>query len=1267
MTGIGDQTAGKLPMTELAEKFRLLPEGYQQVLRLAQERHQIQVMPLQELSGGRTEARLYLVSVPSDSGGQLRHYILKIDKKNSKSARDESERHHMAANQAPPEFAHKHIAALAFDRVELDGVVVIFYTIAGQSLNRFRSLADCQNQSGLEHIFSRTNEVLLNGWNPERKFEQAVRPPDLLARWLGYRLQEGGNIDRFLEETCGVPPATEGLMIQGQIFPNPLVYARTPERWNGSRPVDIMTGFQHGDLNIGNILVSFAQETSELLGYYLIDFALFKPGMPLLYDQRYLEVSYLIRELPRVGFPKWTDLVARFANEDIIDPHEIPVELAGTCAVVNAGRRAFADWTGKNYPSLADDLWGQSWLAAVAAGMNYCNKTGIAEELRLAGLIYAASHLKRYHGVFGIPLPVEVKHIGLSVPDEGSRGAPPAAARLSSNLPAQVTAFIGRENELVQTRELLHRKEVRLLTLTGPGGAGKTRLALQIVSDLQNGFIDGIFFVDLAPVSDPANVPVSIARTIGIRESGDRPAADELKERLKPKSMLMLLDNFEQVTPAAPMLAELLSHCPKVKLLVTSREPLHIRGEHVFTVPPLALPGPDLSKQSVGQITGYEAVRLFIDRARAVKPDLDVSEEAVRAVAEICSRLDGLPLAIELAAARIRLFPPQTLLRRVSSRLKLLGGGAKDLPTRQQTLRNTIQWSYELLDKTDQQLFASLSVFHSCTFDAVESIAGGIRDFQTEGIDIVEKLGSLVDKSLVHRADKSGAELRLIMLETIREYAAERLAEDPALQSEVQKAHAVYFADQAQQQYKKLSGDERETALRELEPEIENMRIAWRYWVAEMDPGRLHKLTDCLWMLFDVRGWYSAIVELTTDLLHMLASNPSTPENARQEIMLQTSLARVLMTIKGYTPEVEEAYTKALDLCERYGEIPQTYQVLRALASFYVYMGNLEKSVVLGEQILNIGGQLENPYIILDGHLMIGYSLVFTGHLVQGLEHLEKGAAAYDPDLSGSLRFRTGSNSGVVCHSSLALCLWMSGSADRALEISDRAIFLAKRLDHPSSIGYAFFHTGLLHLWNREDEKAVQLAQDTLDMAEKYEFQIWKAVATCLYGAGLAGTGSAEEGAACMERGMVMYSQSNNPPIFWPLLLMLQAGVMIHAHKAADGLKIIEKALEIIRPGSGNPLLAEIFRIKGDILLLLSPDSLSESESLFRKAVDIAGDQKFRMFELRAAVSLSRVWQKQGKQEAAGKLLAEVYRKFTEGQNTGDLKDANALLAELAG
>src|SRR5207237_170024 len=385
------------------------------------------------------------------------------------------------------------------------------------------------------------------------------------------------------------------------------------------------------------------------------------------------------------------------------------------------------------------------------------------------------------------------------------------------NLPAQLTPLIGRAQEVAAACTLLRRPEVRLATLTGTGGIGKTRLALQVATDLLADFADGICFVSLAAVSDPDLVVATIAQTLGLKDSGGQPPLELLKTSLLEKCLLFLLDNFEQVAAAAPQLSELLGACPHLKLLVTSRAVLHLRGEHEFPVPPLALP--DLTQLPESEtLAQVAAVALFLQRAWATKPDLQLTAPTARAIAEICVQLDGLPLAIELAAARSKLLPPQALLARLGQRLAVLTSGAQDAPARQQTLRNTIAWSYNLLNAKAQQLFRRLSVFvGGCTLQAVETLCTSLED--GSGAEwILDGVASLLDKSLLQQTEQEGEEPRLLLLETIREYGLEALEASGEAEA-TRQVHAAYYLRLAQEAEPALVGPQQTRWLERLEQE----------------------------------------------------------------------------------------------------------------------------------------------------------------------------------------------------------------------------------------------------------------------------------------------------------------------------------------------------------------------------------------------------------------------------------------------------------------
>jgi predicted ATPase len=391
------------------------------------------------------------------------------------------------------------------------------------------------------------------------------------------------------------------------------------------------------------------------------------------------------------------------------------------------------------------------------------------------------------------------------------------------NLPLQPSPFIGREKELEAVQGLLSNDHVRLLTLTGIGGTGKTRLSLQAAANLIDGYPDGVFFVDLSAVDSAAHVVPMIARTLGVRETGARPLNELLQEALHDRQMLLILDNFEQVLKGVPHVVDLLASCSSLKILVTSREALHIRAERVFRVPPLSVPRlREAREMPASRLSQYEAVSLFIDRAVAVNGDFQVTNENAPAIAEICACLDGLPLAVELAAARVNVLTPKAILERLGSCLKLLSGGAADLPFRQRTLRATIDWSFRLLTPAEQSLFQEAAVFSGgCTLEAMEAVCscGG-----EDGIDVMETLSSLVGKSLLSIDENAGGK-RFVMFESLREYGLALLESVGAI-NEVRNAHASYFLQRAEEAVPLLSGPHQKAAFDSLEADYENFRAA---------------------------------------------------------------------------------------------------------------------------------------------------------------------------------------------------------------------------------------------------------------------------------------------------------------------------------------------------------------------------------------------------------------------------------------------------------
>ncbi len=820
-------------------------------------------------------------------------------------------------------------------------------------------------------------------------------------------------------------------------------------------------------------------------------------------------------------------------------------------------------------------------------------------------------------------------------------------------LPEEPSVFVGRTAEQLRIGRYLEDKAVRLLTLTGPGGIGKTRLALHAARDAQDHFSAGAVFIDLSAARDSTTLLTTINRELGFPDASEDAQLAELTEQIGHQQLLTVMDNFEQVTSASPILARLLKDCPELKLLVTSREALHVSGERLFAVPPMGLPEATLKVATAERVEGFEAVRLFVERARAVRPDFRVTDDNAATVAEICRRLEGLPLAIELATARLRVFSLEALLDRLGSRLSILGSGTRELPERQQTLRATIEWSYQLLTPQEQRLFEVLACFHGADVEAVESVARSIAD-RVPGIDPIDGLISLVDKSLLRQSDREGEEPRFEMLESVQEYATERLDTDAELASRARSAHAAYYAQWASQRGLKTAGPERSTALRELARELENLRAAWRLSTEGHDLERLEVFMRGLWPLHDANGWYRGLTDLASDVLALLEVLPTTPERTLLAITLRSNQARALTAMQGYTTEVQTAYEGLLGSLKG-AEVPQAYPVLRGLASFYMLRNEHAKAADLGRRIVRLGELQDDPLMSADGHLVLGTSRGFGGRLEDSIPDVETSVRMFEANAGREVPFRLGPNPWVVSLTALSLLLWWLGRTDRSLERSQQAAAAARALAHPSTSGYALFHAGLLRLWRGEPAEARALSVQVIEVAEEHELHVWKAVGTALLGASAVALNVGDEGFRWISEGLAQYRDLRTPPVFWPFLLQLKAQACVQGDRIAEGLGAVDEALALA------PVMPDLYIVRGDLLLATGA---AAAEAAYERALEVAHAWGARTSELRAAIRLYRSARDTDPAVRVdrSRRLRDILETLTEDQGTPDILEARDLL-----
>jgi predicted ATPase/class 3 adenylate cyclase len=613
-----------------------------------------------------------------------------------------------------------------------------------------------------------------------------------------------------------------------------------------------------------------------------------------------------------------------------------------------------------------------------------------------------------------------------------------------TNFPVQPTPLVGRDRELAALLSLV--RDSRLVTLTGPGGSGKTRLALQVGAELEDQLSDGVFFVALAPITDPALVISTIAKTLGLREAEGEAIDETLQRYLADKELLLLLDNFEQLPEATPAVAAVLAAAPGLKALVTSRAPLRLSGEREYAVPPLST---------------EDAVALFTDRAQSVHAEFRLTDENETAVTDICIRLDGLPLAIELAAVRVKLLAPQALLTRLEQRLPILTGGPRDAPARQQTLRAAIDWSYALLDKHDRTVFCQLGVFAGgCAVNTAEEVCGATLD----------DLASLVDKNLLRRAEGAGGDPRVSMLQTIREYALEQLnAREEA--DELRRRHAEHYLGLAETSEPEILRADQALWLERLQYELDNFRAALR-WSLDQDEVELAlRLIGSLRRAWVARGYLG---ETRSWLETALSRGKEVESRVRAKALY--GLGRVALVQADYeyaVPRLEQS----TELFRKLDDAEGLVYSLADIGWIETARGSLDRARQLADESVAIARRSGDETLIAAAV----HSLACTT-----LEHGQHARAKELFEESLALRRSLGDKRNVASSLGyLGLVALLEGDYDNATTSLERSLALGRELENRLIVSSALANLALASLLRGEPKPAASLARESLDLSRE--------------------------------------------------------------------------------------------------------------------------------------------------------------------------------------
>jgi predicted ATPase/DNA-binding winged helix-turn-helix (wHTH) protein len=839
-------------------------------------------------------------------------------------------------------------------------------------------------------------------------------------------------------------------------------------------------------------------------------------------------------------------------------------------------------------------------------------------------------------------------------PDEGTGTGSTAAGLPPTNLPAPVSELIGRDAEIAEVVSLIGAH--RLVSLTGAGGIGKTQLALAAAREVLPHFADGVWLAELSSLADPGLVPATVAAAVGLELGGGEVSAQRVAQALADRPLLLVLDTCEHVIAAAAGMAEALLHAnPAAHVVATSREPLRAEGEQIYPVPPLAVPaaeGDDFWR--------YGAVWLFVLRSRAGGAHVTEDRDGAAVIAAICQRLDGIPLAIELAAARAAVFGIEALAGRLDDRFQLLTGGRRTALPRHQTMRATLDWSYELLPEPERVILRRIAIFAGIF--SLEAAGAVVASAEVTPSETVEGLSNLVAKSLV-AAEVDGRAARYRLLDTTRAYAIEKLGESGE-HERIAGRHAEYYRDFFEQAETEWEGRPAAELLADYGRQIDNLRAALD---SAFSPGGDASIGAAL-TAAAVTVWVhlSLLDECRTRVERALATIKGEEKaDARCEMKLHAALGASLIHTRGAVPETGAAWTRALEIAESLDDAEYRLRSLRGLWFFHSARGQHRVALGLAQRFRVLEAARPDPNDPLVGDRLIGFTQHCLGDQPSARHYLEHMLSQYVTPVQKPEIVRFQLDQRAAARALLARILWLQGFPDQAMRTAESSIQDARAANHVTSLCYAFAHAACpIALWTGDLTAAESYVGTLLDHSIRHALAVHHALGLCHQRVLAVKRGDVASGLRLLRAGFDDLGEAN--AVFRFPFLGEMAEALGRAGQIADGLAAIDEAIEHCERTEEHWVMSELVRIKGKLILLQGAErAAATAEDHFRQALDWARRQGALSWELRAATSLARLLRDQGRPADAMALLQPVYDRFTEGFGTVDLQAAKALIDAL--